>query len=507
MATVLTIDDIRDIKQHGLTESAVRAQIEHLRNGYSKTQIIDSIHPEAGLYIIPEQDEQRLLTIYTHFNGTREKFVPASGAASRMFSKLRNYLDNKELWKTNPFPSSPKGFAFWLYMEHEAEAQNMPSMHKLLQNKKYVDIVSCMLHVLALDKLPKALIPFHYYINNATLRTPIDEHIIEGIYYAQNLDNEVNVHFTVSSEHLVAIHTFCKERKEQYEKEYGIKLRIEQSIQLPSTDTVALTPEGELFHDENGHVLFRPGGHGALIENLQCIDSDIIFIKNIDNVAREELLKRSSHYKKLLAGLLLELRTKIYHYVDRLSNQQLMPEDLSEIVDFCKKKLFLWFPDRFCDYEAAHKQEYLRVRLNRPIRVCGVVPNDGEPGGGPFWVRSQGGNVSLQIVEGAQIDMLNPTTTTIVKSSRYFNPVDIVCSIRDYKGKKFDLKLFVDSEMGLIVHKSYAGRDLVGLELPGLWNGSMANWLTVFVEVPSYTFTPVKEVFDLLRPEHRSDSK
>lgn len=504
MSIELTDADIQEIVAHGLTPSVVTQQLMRIKQGYPSTQITDAVKPHFGLLQIADEDAERLIRIYENFHGSRIKFVPASGAASRMFSKLFTYIEEGQT--SNPFRSSMEHLPFWSALNTCLLAHTQKEAKYYETEGDYNTLIKAIVEPngLGLATLPKALVPFHKYANNE-IRTPIDEQIIEGIRYAQMPNGEVRLHFTVSTEHQEKIREYCAQHVAEYEKRYGVKLVITYSIQAPSTDTVATTTDGKLFRDEAGHILFRPGGHGALLANLQAIQEELIFIKNIDNVARESMQRRSTRYKKILAGLLLSVREKIFHYLTLLETLKVDDELLAEMIAFCKHELYFNFSNGFESLPNEKKMAVLYKRLNRPIRVCGVVANEGEPGGGPYWVRERDGNESLQIVEEAQLDMSNPRVQEVVQKSRYFNPVDLVCSIRNHQGIIFGLEEFINPDMGLIVHKTYHGERLIGLEPPGLWNGAMAGWITLFVEVPSVTFTPVKEVNDLLRLEHQYD--
>ncbi len=504
MSIEFTDADIQEITAHELSPEIISRQLMRLEQGYPRAQITAAVKANNGLRQVAEEEAERIIRIYEDFQGTRAKFVPASGAASRMFSKLFAYVEEGK--SGNPFSEPPDHLPFWKALDDWLMKNTERDIRFYEYNDDYMTIVKAIIGHPGLDlaALPKALVPFHRYKDDA-VRTPIDEQIIEGIRYARMPNNEVRIHFTVSPEHQDKVHAYCTAKVPEYEKAYGVKLHISQSIQAPSTDTVAVSADGKLFRDEAGHILFRPGGHGALLQNLQNMQEELIFIKNIDNVARESMQRRSTRYKKILAGILLLVREKIYHYLTQIERGEASDELIAEMFAFCKQELYFNFNDGIEKLPRERKLAFLYKRLNRPIRVCGLVPNEGEPGGGPFWVRERDGNESLQIVEGGQLDMTNPRVQTIVQKSRYFNPVDIVCCIQDYKGKRFVLEEFVNPNMGLIVHKTYHGEQLIGLEPPGLWNGAMAGWLTIFVEVPAVTFTPVKELNDLLRPEHQYD--
>jgi hypothetical protein len=343
--------------------------------------------------------------------------------------------------------------------------------------------------------LPKGLLKFHRTFENE--RTPVHEHLIEGVYYAASGRN-VNLHFTVSEEHMSMFKEHLEKLVPKLQKEFKIKYHISFSIQNPSTDTVAIDSENNLVRNADGEIQFRPGGHGALIHNLNAIDADLIFIKNIDNVVQDRMKEDTYLYKSALAGILISLKTKAAEYYKKLG-KKVNDELIIEIGEFLRKKLFVIPPMGYCEWESSKKIEFLKSKLNRPIRVCGMVANEGEPGGGPFWVEAADGSKSLQIIETIQFA---ENQKGILGKSTYFNPVDIVCSTKGFDGKKFNLLKFVDQETGLISKKSMNGKEILALELPGLWNGAMANWNSIFVEVPVSTFNPVKTINDLLRTEH-----
>ncbi len=499
MATLtLSSADVQEIEAHGLTREAIASQFDRLRVGYPSTPITSPVSEGNGLWKLSEEAQAHYIERYRDYEGVRAKFVPASGAASRMFSKFFAFQNGK--LGARPYTTSPVHFAFYEHVKGcivDKVKSNLDSLEEEQRDTLFIDAV-----LAEYAHLPKALVPFHRY--GAHLCTPIDEHIMEGILYAQNRDGEVRIHFTVSEEHQDAIRAYFEACRPFYEKEYGVKLLLSQSIQAPCTDTIALNPQGELFRTPTGGILFRPGGHGALLHNLGEMSEDLIFIKNIDNVSKQSHLRDTSVYKEMLAGVLLEVRERVFEILHELETRSLSEESLEAITSYCTKELGMKLP-----LEVRTERErlitYLTQHLNRPIRVCGMVPNEGEPGGGPFWVAEPDGSESLQIVEIAQLDGSDSKTQDIMSRSRYFNPVDIVCSIRNYRGERFALQEFINPEMGILVHKSYNGTPLTGLEPPGLWNGAMAHWLTLFVEVPASTFTPVKEVNDLLRPSHCYD--
>ena len=348
--------------------------------------------------------------------------------------------------------------------------------------------------------LPKALLKFHTYPDRN--RTPLEEHLVESTLYLQDARHICRVHITVSEEHFADVETYISSIRNHYETEYNVKFEIALSVQLSSTNTIAVDREGKPFRDTAGNLVFRPGGHGALLKNLHAIEEEIIFLKNIDNIVPDRLKTETVKYKKILGGYLIKLQGKIFQYLRSLDSEEPNAKQYSEMADFCRKELSLTLPTGFDKFPDTRKKGLIFNVLNRPLRVCGMVKNEGEPGGGPFWVEGKDGSRSLQIVEEAQIDAKSEKQKAIWKSSTYFNPVDLVCGIRDYRGKKFDLGSYVDKKASIVSSKSYEGNTSKVLELPGLWNGSMAGWNTVFVEVPSSTFNPVKTVEDLLREEH-----
>ncbi|MEE1232119.1 MAG: DUF4301 family protein, partial [Phocaeicola sp.] len=333
------------------------------------------------------------------------------------------------------------------------------------------------------------------------VRTPLEEHLVEGALYAAGKTGQVNVHFTVSTEHRALFEKLVEEKVAVYAAKYGVEYNVSFSEQKPSTDTVAADMENKPFRD-NGKLLFRPGGHGALIENLNDLDADVVFIKNIDNVVPDRLKEDTVTYKKLIAGVLVTLQKKAFEYLELLDSGHYTHTQLEEIIRFVQQKLMCRKSD-IKNLEDADLVIYLRKKLNRPMRVCGMVKNVGEPGGGPFLAYNPDGTVSLQILESSQIDMKDAEKKAMFEQGTHFNPVDLVCAVRDYKGNKFNLVNYVDKATGFISYKSKNGKDLKALELPGLWNGSMSDWSTVFVEVPLSTFNPVKTVNDLLREQHQ----
>jgi hypothetical protein len=352
------------------------------------------------------------------------------------------------------------------------------------------------------SNLPKGLILFHDYPEGA--RTAAEEHLVEAISYARDRQGVARIHFTISPEHKEKFTELFNRIVGPYEQRYGTRLEITWSHQEPSTDTLAVDENNLPFRNPDGSLLFRPGGHGALLGNLNRLDADIIFIKNIDNIVPDRLKPETFLYKKVIGGFLLEMRGKVFEFLGKAEAGIITEEEISEMASFCMKKLSLPLLPDFDELSQSQKLHFLTHALDRPMRVCGMVRNEGEPGGGPFWVRDRNNHVSLQIIESSQVNQGDAAQLAIMQSSTHFNPVDIVCCIRNYKGRTFDLKRFVDENTGFISLKSSGGRNLKAQELPGLWNGAMAGWITVFVDVPVSTFNPVKTVNDLLRAEHLS---
>lgn len=514
---MFTSDDLEQITKKGIPLQLIEKQISHFIKGFPFINLVKPATPGDG--IITFDEEARNLYI-RHFNETAPlntivKFVPASGAASRMFKHLFEFREKYQQTESDySFYLSDKSFNSVYYLiTHISEIAFYASLcevvraHGLdlqdaIESRDLNRVIDNILNEDGLNysNLPKGLIQFHTYQDHS--RTAAEEHLVEAANYARDQRSIARIHFTISPEHQQKFHTLIQSVIKSYEKGLGVSFEISYSIQKPDTDIIAVTPENEPFRNGDGSLLFRPGGHGALLENLGEIDADLIFIKNIDNIVPDRLKQTTFDYKKLLGGYLLSLRDRIFDFLKRADDALLSSHELNEIAGFVKATLNLPFSANDEKLDNPKKQELLVNLLNRPIRVCGMVRNEGEPGGGPFWVSDAHGHLSLQIVESSQIDLKNPGQAAIVKASTHFNPVDLVCSTRDHHGNPFNLKDFVDEETGFISSKSSGGMPLKAQELPGLWNGAMANWITLFIEVPIITFNPVKTVNDLLRPEH-----
>ena len=433
------------------------------------------------------------------------KFVPASGAASRMFKDMFAFLSADYDVPTTDFEKKYfdhiRDFAFYDALNETCLKNEGKNIDTLISEGSYKAVVANMLEGKGMNygQLPKGMLLFHRYDDGA--RTPMEEHLVEGALYAAS-NGEANVHFTVSHEHLDFFEKKVADKKDSYAEKFGVKYNISFSEQKPSTDTIAANADNTPFRNDDGSLLFRPGGHGALIENLNEIDADIVFIKNIDNVVPDRLKDDTVTYKQLIAGILVTLQKKAFDYLKKLDTGKYSHDELIDIVRFVQRDLCCRKAD-IKELEDAELVIYLRKKLNRPMRVCGVVKNVGEPGGGPFLTYNQDGTVSLQILESSQIDKSNAEYQKMFTEGTHFNPVDLVCAIKDYKGHPFNLPDYVDKSTGFISSKSKGGKELKALELPGLWNGAMSDWSTVFVEVPLSTFNPVKTVNDLLREQHQ----
>ncbi len=505
---MLTPEDKDLLVKKGISEQQIAEQLACFEKGFPFLKLDAAASIEKGIMAPAEEDVKAYLEAWdTYKEGEKTivKFVPASGAASRMFKNLFEFLGaDYDAPKTDfekKFFDHIHNFAFYDDLDAACLKNAGKGIDALIAEKKYKPVVANLLEAAGLNygALPKGLLKFHRYADG--VRTPLEEHLVEGALYAAGKTGKVNVHFTVSTEHRELFSKLVEEKVAQYAKKYGVEYNVSFSEQKPSTDTIAADMENKPFRD-NGKLLFRPGGHGALIENLNDLDADIIFIKNIDNVVPDRLKDDTVTYKKLIAGVLVTLQKQAFQYLELLDGGKYTHEQLEEIIRFLQQALCCRNAG-LKDLEDAELVIYLRKKLNRPMRVCGMVKNVGEPGGGPFLAYNADGTVSLQILESSQIDMNDPAKKEMFEKGTHFNPVDLVCAVRDYKGNKFDLVKYVDKATGFISYKSKSGKDLKALELPGLWNGAMSDWNTIFVEVPLSTFNPVKTVNDLLREQHQ----
>ncbi len=476
---MFTEKELRQIADRGLTVAAVERQIENFKKGFPFLKVVRAASPGDGVAVLSEADADAAVARYDAATDLRVvKFVPASGAATRMFKELFEFVNEEKRGKgIDTLLENIEHFAFW------------PELKALLpEGADDKAIVSAIVKEgLGYGQKPKGLVTFHAYADGA--RKAVEEHLVEGAAYAA-ADGVARIHFTVSPEHRAGFEELLAVKVPVYEERFGIRYDISFSVQKPSTDTIAVNMDNTPFRQDDGSLLFRPAGHGALIENLADIDADIVFIKNIDNVTTDARRGDTVRYKKVLAGVLLELQQLSFAHLKAL---EAGTADLCKVAAFISGKLCVKLPET---YDAA----LLKSILDRPIRVCGMVRNEGEPGGGPFWVANPDGTESLQIAESSQI---SPEDMPLMQGATHFNPVDLVCGVKSACGERYDLRLYTDPSTGFISKKSSGGRDLRAQELPGLWNGAMARWNTVFVDVPISTFSPVKVVQDLLREQHQ----
>jgi hypothetical protein len=510
--------DFDQIASRGISPETIERQINDLKNGYPFINLEAAATRENGIRTFSEKEIHELIT---NFDRTVKdlklvKFVPASGAATRMFKHLYEFMEQYAIKAPDPkvlkdkdfnsvgyFFSHLNKFAFYDDLKRIMSRAGI-NIEECLKKKEFNTILDYILTPKGLNygNLPKGVLKFHHYGSFA--RTATGEHLVEGAHYCANRAKRVTVHLTVSPEHLSNFKDLIAYVQPYYESMFGVLYDITFSVQKPSTDTISVDINNELLREKDGSLVFRPGGHGALIENLNDLDCDIVFIKNIDNVVPDRLKSETYRYKKILGGLLLQIQSKAFSLLKALDKKPPSEEIIEEATQFCVKQINVSLPHDFFYWLNSKKVAYLQGILNRPVRICGMVKNEGEPGGGPFWVKNKEGEVSLQIVESSQIDINNAEQKKILASATHFNPVDLVCSLKNYKGEKFDLHHFIDHETGFISIKSKDGKQLKALELPGLWNGAMAHWITVFVEVPIITFNPVKTVNDLLREQHQN---
>ena len=541
----LTANDLQQLQQKGITQEKLQQQLRDFKTGFPFARLVAPALKGHGVLSLSSQEQEHYRKLYREeaANNKILKFVPASGAATRMFKNLyacyESLKDYRNATRQDKAPENIElkpdvqeffdrlpDFAFYEELENALNKIYGKSVASSLINKEYFCILDTLLENpqgLRYGKLPKALLLFHNYPDGP--RMSLEEHLVEAALYAST-QGVCHLHFTLSPEHREEFRNRLSQVLPKYESQYKVRYDISYSEQKPSTDTVAVTLQDEIFRDEDGRMVFRPGGHGALIENLNEIQADIVFIKNIDNVTYDALRQDTITYKELLAGILLQSREAVFQKLREIDSflsgetssspsagadqsrhavGASCPDQayLQELKDFATQQLCMALSEDLDSQSPEQQLEWFRQALNRPIRVCGVVKNTGEPGGGPFWVLAQGQKApSLQIVESSQVDMGDARQKEIFNTSEFFNPVDLVCSLCDYKHEKFNLPDFVDPKTAFISQKSVKGTDIKAMELPGLWNGAMAHWITLFVEVPQTVFTPVKTVNDLLRPQH-----
>lgn len=503
----VTEEDRKILVQKGITEEMLAKQLQSFTDGFPFLDIIAPASIEKGIKVVSQAEEGKFIGAWKDYLSQDKKvvkFVPASGAASRMFKDLFSFVEASYDIPTSDFEKyffeNLNKFAFYADLDAACIKNEGAGIADLINKGEYKKIVENLLIEKGLNygNLPKGLLKFHKY--NEDTRTPVQEHLKEGYLYAKNNKGEVNIHFTVSPEHRSMFESLVSDKAPLMGTELGVKYSVSFSEQKSSTDTVAADSNNEPFK-EDGKMLFRPGGHGALIENLNDLDADVVFVKNIDNVVLDKYKTTEVNYKQILAGVLVETQKQIFEYLELLDSGKYTHDQLIDILYFLQNELNIKNPDtKFL--EDSELVLYLKSKLNRPCRVCGMVKNVGEPGGGPFLAVNSDGTVSPQILESSQIDMNDQAKKEMFHNGTHFNPVDLVCGIKNYRGEAFDLKQFVDVNTGFISIKSKSGRELKALELPGLWNGAMSDWNTIFVEVPIETFNPVKTVNDLLRASH-----
>ncbi|WP_421892030.1 DUF4301 family protein [Marinoscillum sp.] len=512
---MFSASDLKQISDHQLTREGITAQIEKFKSGFPPSDLSENIQMGKGLKQLTAEEAEKMITFYeNHLEGLEiVKFVPASGAASRMFKSLFAFLmdykgTDAEYEKMTSDQGSGSIFTFFKKLDQFAFYEDLKaayqkatgtSLEEAQLKREYTQILDVLLNEPGMNYggLPKGLLKFHQYPEGP--RTPVEEHMVEGAQYAQDGNSNVKIHFTVSPDHMEKFMAHVSEIQSRYESLFGVKIEVSYSIQKPSTDTIAVDMANEPFREDDGSLLFRPAGHGALLENLNDIDADVIFLKNIDNVVPDKIKTETIRYKKVIAGILLDYQQRIRLALTDLDKGEGIEEALNLLenhLGYRPGKDFGGLPD-------AQKRDFLAQKLDRPLRICGMVKSDGDTGGGPFWVAAKDGSVSLQVVETAQIDLSNEKQKEIFNKSTHFNPVDVVCGVKNKAGKKYNLLDYRDMDTGFITEKSKDGKDLKAQELPGLWNGSMADWNTVFVEVPAITFNPVKSVNDLLKPQHQ----
>lgn len=496
------------LQAKGISEEKLAEELQMLANGFPFLKIEVPATPGNGIFVLNEQLEEQSANLWNEYldkGGKVLKMVPASGAASRMFKDLFSFVNGKKEKPDNDFMKKffeeIEDFAFFPVLNAMCMKLYGLSIQSLIKEKRYKDIVKALIDKEGMNygQLPKALLRFHKV--PGTSRTAIEEHLAEGAQYAAGKDGKVHVHFTVSEDHMPLVEEKFEESTGKLQHEYDVTFDLTTSVQKPSTDTVAANLDGTPYR-ENGALFFRPGGHGALIENLNDLDADVIFIKNIDNVVPDARREDTIKYKKIIGGVLVGVKQKADNYCKVLSKGIPSDDVLAEMLEFLHKVLCITH-DNTAEMDSAARAEYIYSKLNRPMRVCGMVKNEGEPGGGPFLAYNPDGTVSPQILESTQIDPDNKEAKKMLKESTHFNPVDLVVSTKDWEGKKFNLPDYVDKATGFISLKSREGVEIKALELPGLWNGAMSDWNTILVEVPVSTFNPVKTVNDLLRPSHQ----
>ena len=505
LETGLTPQDRQQLKARGIPLETIEQQLATFRRGIPFVTLKRPCRPDDGIRCLDSLDVPALIRDFERARaaGRITKFVPASGVGTRMFESLKTARLHQEGTAGGAqreleqfFRNLPK-FAFY----HDLKATLLRQgsrLDQLMGENNYRPVIDALLDSLNYANLPKGLIAFHRYAT--TTRTAIEEHLVEAADYARDDRGCVRIHFTVSPDHERAIKRHSEQAHQRLVPQ-PVTWLIDCSVQNPSMDTIAVTMDNRPFHDSRGNLLFRPAGHGALLSNLHDLHGDVVFIKNIDNVVPDHL--KDTSFQKIMGGLLVGVQDTLFAFLSRLESDSTSSSSLKQIAEWARHSLAMTVPEEWDTFTNSQKARWLFTWLNRPLRICGMVPDTTHPGGGPFWVEQKDGSPSLQIVESSQIDPTSPQQQAIVTSSTHCNPVDMVCGIRDYRGNPFNLHQFIDPDTGFISKKSHEGEALKALERPGLWNGGMAKWHSVFIEVPRRTFNPVKTVMDLLRPEHQ----
>ena len=508
----LSTNELQQLTEHGISKEQFFRQLETFKKGIPFVHLERPATLLNGILSFTVQQEEALIALYEEgVKGlTILKFIPASGAATRMFKSLFTFLKSFKPYRESiaDYVSRVGDTSIQKLFEQKHLLPFYQTVHAALSEEdiseadQFYEWVKALLEPDGFNfgAYPKGLLPFHGYGDHVA--TAFEEHLKEGLAYARS-DNDVNIHFTISAQHLDQFRDVFQEAEKRITASENVNFNISYSYQRPSTDTIAVTMNNEPFKDKDGNLVFRPGGHGALIENLDEQDADIIFIKNIDNVVVPRFANAVTRSKKILAGCLLQVQEKAFKYARMIDEEELNGDQMQEIKTFLEEELNVRFLDKYYGFSISEQIEILKDKIDRPIRVCGMVKNEGEPGGGPFWIRDFHQHISLQIVESAQINIHHPEQMKSFSTSTHFNPVDIVCGVKNYKGEKYTLVNYRDPNLGFITEKTKDGRPLKALELPGLWNGAMAYWNTIFVEIPLETFNPVKTINDLFRPAHQ----
>lgn len=507
MEKIFSKADLEYIVSKGYDLEKIKQQLHFFQQGVPKINLVKSATLNDGIGQLSAEEKK----IFSHYFDTYkekysiEKFIPASGAATRMFDFLSTFLNhfNPETdtvtsyinkfgdQNLNVFIVGIRNFPFHSLLKEKTKCL-FPEYASFSRDQKIHAIIYSLLDKKGLDyaSKPKGILPFH--LKSTQIVTPVEEHLIETKYLTNGTEKS-RVHFTIAKEFQADFETLISKHE---------NVAVQFSYQNEKSNTIAVDENNIPFRQKDNTLLFRPAGHGALIANLNEINADVIFIKNIDNVSHSEIDIVVNH-QKILGGILFKTQQQIFNYLNELHKETVSNELISEIKKFVETKLSFPLLEEFDMLQNNYQKTYLIKILNRPIRVCGMVKNEGEPGGGPFWVKDDKGRITLQIVETSQIDLLNEHQKNIVNSATHFNPVDLVCGVKDFRGNKFDLTEFIDEEAVIITQKTKSGQPIKALELPGLWNGAMAKWTTLFVEVPLITFNPVKSVNDLLKPTHQ----